>query len=119
MAKKCKSCRCSFFHYSGYTPCSCKSEKAVYAKELTSQEISDFKEKIKQELKENPLYSKRMNIEAKPEFMPPPSVEFPENNDGDFVETTNQRDVVLFISLALNLAFATCLGCIYATSHLS
>lgn len=68
----------------------------------------------------NDLLSKA--IEAKPEFVPIPPLCMSDlevmQNDGAEIENNICRDVVLFISLALNLILAVFLGCLYATSHI-
>lgn len=66
---KCYSCKNRFNgkNGNGYSPCGCaQKQKAVFAKHLSDQEKSHFKKLIEQDLKDNPLYSKRNNIVAAP-----------------------------------------------------
>ena len=67
---KCHSCKNGFNgrNGNGYSPCGCAQKtKAVFAKHLSDQEESHFRKLIEQDLKDNPLYSKRNNIVAVPD----------------------------------------------------
>ena len=86
MTKKCESCRRGLDgrNGNGYSPCGC----AVYVKPLGEAEIAkakvDFRKAMNQDLIDNPLYSKRIQIEPKPEFVPPPPLILSELESYDF-----------------------------------
>lgn len=86
MKNKCESCRRGLdgSNGNGYSPCGC----AVHAKPMSEVEITkakaDFRKAMCQDLLDNPLYSKRVQIEPKPEFAPPPPLILSELESNDF-----------------------------------
>ena len=46
---------------------------SVHAKPMSEAEVK-FRKAMDQDLQDNPLYSKRIQVEPKPEFVPPPEL---------------------------------------------
>lgn len=98
--------------------------KALYAKQLTEQEKRDFIKAFEQDLIDNPLYSKRIQVEPKPEFVPPPPC-IPCTNDWGVITAKQAKfEVVPPYYARATLWFVVgilvgVLGCLYATSHIS
>ena len=109
--QKCESCRRAFFQSGGYMPCSCK---AVVARKLTNEEKSDFRKKMEQDLIDNPLYSKRMRIESRPEYVEPPSL-VPMYDHEFKILAPWYHPAFIWLSIGILLGI---LGCLYATSYL-
>lgn len=96
----------------------------IYSKQLTEKEKSEFLKQLEKDLIVNPLYSKRIQVEPKPEFVPPPPC-IPCTTDGGLIATNQAKfEVVPPYYARATLWFVVgilvgVLGCLYATSHIS
>lgn len=101
MVVKCNSCRSGFDgrNGNGYSPCGC----AIHVKTMSEAEMIKAKDALRkameQHLKDNPLYSKRIQIEPKPEFVPPPGLILSEldNDDFEYIPPINNRAWFYFL----------------------